>query len=402
MRQRSDAAGGDRRTRTAAGHAGQHAEVYDSEGSTVGLAVRAGGIHTRWLLYRMSIVTPVVLGVGVLALSLYGHSLGPDFRDGMWKAGKAVLAGRSPNPPASVHALLLNRYAFIPPPPFAWLAVPFAMLPFPLAVALWDIISLGAFAGALRLVGARDWRLCLAVFSLPFISTLGFGQTEGVLALGLAIAWRWRNSAAGAVAVGALIAAKLLVWPLVIWLVLTRRLRLAMISVGSAIMLLLLSWAPIGFRGAFSYPALLVADARSLVGRTHSVTSLLTRIGVSGGMAQLLAVAFAGLVALVILSRSRHSELRGFLAAIACALLCSPLLEMHYLTLLFIPLAIARPRLDTLWLFTIDVFWLSPQDPARAIWQIALVLASMTFILVRAEPQEQARPVSTTYSRLAG
>lgn len=354
-----------------------------------GPTVRAAGIHPRRLLYRTSIVTPVVLGAGVLALSLYGHSLGPDFRDGMWKAGKALLAGRSPNPPPSVHALLLNRYAFIPPPPFAWLAVPFALLPFPLALALWDVISLGAFAGALRLAGARDWRLCLAAFSLPFISTLGFGQTEGILALGLAIAWRWRDSAPGAVAVGALIAAKLLVWPLVIWLVLTRRVRLAMISVGSAVTLLLLSWAPIGFRGALSYPALLVADARSLVGKTHSVTSLLSRIGVSGGLAQLLAVAFAGLVGLVIMYRSRHSELRGFLAAIAFALLSSPLLEMHYLTLLFVPLAIARPRLDTLWLFAIDALWLSPQDPASAPWQIVLVLASTTFILVRTEASER-------------
>jgi alpha-1,2-mannosyltransferase len=339
-------------------------------------------------------VIPFLLGIGVLCLNAHGHAFGMDFRGGMWTAGKAILAGRSPNPPANVHVLDHNRYAFIPPPPLAVLAVPFAVLPFTLAIVLWDVLSLAALLGALYLVGVRDWRLALAACSFPFISTLGFGQTEGILALGLAAAWRWRDSLPGAVAVGALIAAKLLVWPLLIWLLVTRRFRIAAAAVGFAIALLVVSWGTIGFKGLLAYPSLLIADARSAEDRTHSITSLLMRIGVSGSLAQTLALAIAAIIAAVIVSRSRRSDLGYYVAAIAFSLLASTLLEMHYLTLLLIPLAIARPRLDLLWLFAINVFWLSPHDPAGALWQIALVLASTTIILIssREGPPQTARP----------
>jgi alpha-1,2-mannosyltransferase len=277
--------------------------------------------------------------------------------------------------------------AFIPPPMFAVLAIPFALLPWTLAVVLWNLVCVSCFAGSLYLVGVRDWRLfVLASCSFPFVSSLGFGQTEGPLALGIAAAWRWRTSPSGAIAVGAVVAAKLLVWPLIIWLLLTRGLRATGLALASAAALLGAGWACIGFKGLLAYPSLLVADAHAFEERTHSITSGLMRLGASIAPAQMLAVLIACLVVIATLRGSGSSERSLFLTAIAFSLLSSPLLEMHYITLLLIPLAIVRPRLDLLWLFAINVFWLSPLEPPRTVWQIALVLLSVTVVVMRAHP----------------
>jgi hypothetical protein len=347
-------------------------------------------------------VIPLLLGVGLLYLNARGHSIGVDFRGGMWTAGKAILAGHSPNPPAHVAALVRDRYAFIPPPPLALLAVPFSELPFSVAIVLWDGLSLVALLGALYVVGVRDWRLALAACSFPFISSLGFGQTEGILAFGLAVAWRWRDSLPGAAAVGALIAAKLLVFPLLIWMLATRRFRMAGAAVAFAVALLAASWATIGFKGVLAYPSLLIADGRSAESRTHSITSLLMHVGVSGVLAQPLAIVVAAIIAVAIVRRSGRTDLGYFVAAIAFSLLASTLLEMHYLTLLLIPLAIARPRLDAVWLFAINVFWLSPHDPTGSLWQLLLVLASTVVLLNMAagDPSAPRALASRTFARV--
>lgn len=344
------------------------------------------GDHVRleWSRLARSMLTllPVVLAAIALYANARGQTYGFDFRGGMWKAGRALLAGKSPYPPPDVQLLLRERNAFIPPPLLALIAIPFAALPWTLAIILWNLVCVAALAAALYLVGVRDWRLYpLAVCSYPFVSSLGFGQSEALLALGLAAAWRWRDSTGGAIAVGGLIAAKLLLWPLAIWLLLTRGVRAACTALAAALALLAASWACIGFKGLAAYPSLLAADARAFDDRTHSVTSGLMRIGAPVAIAQLLAIALAGAVVMAIVRRNSPGNRTYFVAAIAFSLLASTLMEMHYLTVLLVLLAIARPRLDALWLFAINIFWLSPQEPPRALWQVGLVVASTVLIL---------------------
>jgi hypothetical protein len=341
----------------------------------------------------MALLLPLVAAPGILYVNArYGHTYGYDFRGGMWQAGKAILAGKNPYPPPNSTVLLRELYAYIPPPLFALIGAPFAVLPWSVAITAWSVASLFAFLAALHLVGVRDWRVyAVAACSFPFVSTLGFGQTEGLLALGVAAAWRWRDSPGGAVAVGAVVAAKLIVWPLVIWMLLTRRTRAAGIAVVSAVAMLLFSWACIGFKGLSSYPSLLAADGRAFAGRTHSITALVMHMGVSQPPAQLLGLALAGILAAVLVRRRGTDDRTFFLVAVGFSLLASPMLEMHYVTVLLIPLAVLRPRLDALWIFAADIFWLSPHEPAAA-WQIALVLFAVTVLLVRARRHEQAEP----------
>ena len=125
--------------------------------------------------------------------------------------------------------------------------------------------------------------VALALCSFPFVSSLALGQPDGLLALLAAVAWRDRDRSRGAVAAGVLIAAKLLAWPLVLWLLVTRRVRSAAVCVASCGGHAGLSWALLGFQGLTAYPRLLAADAHAFEGRAHSFFTLLARSGVGVG-----------------------------------------------------------------------------------------------------------------------
>jgi arabinofuranan 3-O-arabinosyltransferase len=83
----------------------------------------------------------------------------------------------------------LARY--ISPPPLAWLALPFTLLPYPLAYLLWSALLLAALAGTwfLAAPGAGHTRLIHLVAALawlPVIYALQLGQPGLFVALGVA------------------------------------------------------------------------------------------------------------------------------------------------------------------------------------------------------------------------
>jgi hypothetical protein len=65
------------------------------------------------------------------------------------------------------------------------------------------------------------------------------------------------------------------------------------------------------------------------------------------------------LVGCVVLAR-RKDEARSFALAVAATLALSPIVWLHYLVLLLVPLAILRPRFGWLWLLP-AVLWVSPK-----------------------------------------
>ena len=71
--------------------------------------------------------------------------------------------------------------------------------------------------------------------AIPVLSAVRLGTLTPLLVLALAILWRWRDRrwvAGGSLAVA--ISLKLFLWPLVVWLLLTRRFRAALCAAGSA------------------------------------------------------------------------------------------------------------------------------------------------------------------------
>ena len=87
-----------------------------------------------------------------------------------------------------------NPQPFISPPPLAWLATPFLLLPFPAAVALWTLLLIAALCWTWYLLAPRGQvvrpahlALLLGVFPVAF--GLMVGQPGALVAAAVATAW---------------------------------------------------------------------------------------------------------------------------------------------------------------------------------------------------------------------
>jgi hypothetical protein len=270
-----------------------------------------------------------------------------------WSAGRDVLHGRSPYPTLDSlpHAASRMFAPFVYPPVSAFAMVPLALLPYGVAKAIYLLLSVAAIAFALRLLGVRDWRCFGVVFACaPAYAAVGLGAVGPFLLLGVALAWRYRDHAlAAGLAVAAVISAKLFLWPLWFWLVRTRRYRAAAFAAGLGVGAVLASWAAIGFAGFREYPTLL-GRLTELVGpHGYSVYAFERSLGVGSVAAErsLYVLAFAALALVAVFVRD---ERRAFVAVIAVSLFATPILWPHYLVLLLVPVALARPSFSRLWL----------------------------------------------------
>ena len=123
------------------------------------------------------------------------------------------------------------------------------------------------------------WSLLVSV---PVMQGLLVGNLTLLLLLPLALAWRYRDHAVVAgVAVGVGVAAKLFVWPLIVWLLITRRFVAAAWSVATAASPHPRSVGLVGFDGILQYPALLAALQDHFAPRSFSLATLAASLGVS-------------------------------------------------------------------------------------------------------------------------
>jgi hypothetical protein len=298
-------------------------------------------------------------------------------------AALAVVHGRSPfvapNPSAYVH---FDRFVY--PPVAALLFAPFAAVPSGPSRALMFVAGVAAILGALRVLRVPDWRCYgVALISAPAINSIALGTLTSFLLLGAAVCWRHRDNpvvAGGATAVTALL--KLFLWPLAVWLVVTRRWRAAIICAGTGLILLVGGWAVIDFAGMRSYPTILHVLERVEVPVSYSLVAL---FGLNGSAATAVTVvlSLAAVVAIWAAARGEGGDRRAFAVAVVASLLTTPLLWMHYLLLLFVPIAFYRPRLSGLWFLPL-LLWLTPSSNSHgATWRIALALAVLVVVAVR-------------------
>jgi hypothetical protein len=155
------------------------------------------------------------------------------------------------------------------------------------------------------------------------------------------------------VSLGVAIAAKLFVLPLVAWLLFTRRFKAAAISLASAITLILGPWMLIGFEGFAEYPALLDAVKDVYAPRSGSLTGALASSGLDITIAVAIAssVAIVGLVAAAIVVRKDNGDRKAFAIVVAACIVASPIVWPNYFALMFVPVAVAWPRLAPAWFF---------------------------------------------------
>jgi hypothetical protein len=342
-------------------------------------------------------VLPVALLVAFLAGSVHHHPA-YDFH-AVWQAGRDVLHGRSPYP--SVHHLEALRGTaideFVYPAAVAVLAAPLGMLPFGVASVLWVAAGVASVGLALWILGVRDWRCYGALLASPaMLDAVRLGTLTPMLALCLALAWRWRDHAARCgLAVAAAIVAKVFLAPLLLWLLVTRRFRAAAIAVAATAGLLVAGWLAVGLAGLRDYPALLSTLSDVEAARSYSISALATAAGVSiSGLALTAALAAVGVPVLVLLHR-RAGELAVFAGAVGLALLATPILWLHYLLLAGVIVAVRRPAFGVVW-FIGWLMWFSPTpESGSEPWRIGVgLLVVAASVAVAAWPRRTDQLVS--------
>jgi len=314
-----------------------------------------------------------LIAVGWLAWFVYGHGGGGDFSI-FRRAGSALLHGHSPyvHPTAT---LLASNDRFVYPTPFALPFVPFSAVPERVAALAFLALSAAAVRTALRLLGVRDRRCYGAAFlGIPVFGALGVGSLGPFLLLLVAAGWRYRDSTVAGVPLALAAATKLFLWPVLIWLVVTRRWRAAA-TAGLTIALVLLIWLAVDPSGMRRYPETLRVLNDVQRWKSYSLQSLMVSLDVSPTIGEALSVAVAllGMVAIAVVAHRRGGR-QAFAVAIVVAVISTPILWLHYLILLLVPIALARPTLTPLW-FLPACIWVTPHlDSLGVVWQMALVL----------------------------
>ena len=123
----------------------------------------------------------------------------------------------------------------------------------------------------------------------------------------------------------------------------------------------LAAWAAIGFDGFSTYPDLLHRLSELQSHRSYSFVGMASTAGLDPAVGSVLALLVGGslIVGCVVLAR-RDDDPRAFTCAVAATLALSPVVWLHYLVALLVPMAILRPRFSALWLLPV-LLWVSPK-----------------------------------------
>jgi Glycosyltransferase family 87 len=237
------------------------------------------------------------------------------------------------------------------------------------------------------------------------LSALQTGNVTIPLALGAALVWRLRDRAiAGGAALGVSLAAKFILWPLLIWVAVKGRLRFVTVSLAVGFITVAATWAAIGFDGLRRYPDLLRRIQELEEPETYTLYALALDLGAPSALARLLglAVACAVLVAVVVFAR-RDDDRRAFVLAMAAVLAFSPIVWLHYFALLLVAVAVAQPRLGAAWFAPLAMYFATGTFNGTTFQTtITLVAAVMTVVIAlrvtppTLRPHRKVAPVGTT------
>lgn len=321
-------------------------------------------------------VFPVLGTLAELAYQLKINGVAADFAVAYWPAVNRLIHGASPY--AVTHYQLLRGWAFVYPAPAAVAFAPFALVSNVAGQVIWTLILIACVPAILYTLQIRDWRVYgLVMFWAPVFAAWDIGNLSLPLTLAVALAWRHRDRPVVAgVVTAAAISLKPFVWPLAVWLLVTRRWRAAGWALASGLVINLLSWWIVGFGQIHAYLRLSSADARALWRDGYSVMAVAHRIGLGHSAAEVLLVALsaAALAGVVYTGLIKRRERDALILAVLVMLLASPLLWSHYFALLLVPVALARPRLSLVWALGLLTWGMPPRQPVH-LWEEAVMWA---------------------------
>jgi hypothetical protein len=337
---------------------------------------------------------PIVLATLICVSAWRSRSLGIDFHEAFWPAGRAVLGGRTPYPPVDPHVLAQGK-SFVYPPVVAIALAPLALLPASIATAVALLVTVASLAGTLWVLGVRDWRCYGAVLAAPAVLLcIQTAALSGLVALAIALAWRLRaRGVAALVLVAIVIAVKLFLWPLVLWVYVVRGVRCALLTAVGAGVIVVAPWL-LGFPGLMQYPDLLSTLTDVEGAHAYTPRALALALGATPRLAEAVAVVVGSAVLTVAaLATRRPDAARRVLAlTLLAALLLSPVVWSHYLVILLPVIAIGRPRMAWAWLAPIALWmsggaWNAPTGPRIALGLVALGLATLPGLVALRAPR---------------
>ncbi len=270
-----------------------------------------------------------------------------DFTNAFLPAAEDVLAGRSPYAETGV-------LDYVYTPVFAWLATPFTLLPLEIAQALVSALLLLTLPTSIWLLSVRDWRVYgIVLLWAPVLQGFQSANVTFLLCLLAALAWRHRDDPwLPGVWVGISLALKPILWPLGVWLVCTSRWRSLGLAAGLAVVSFLLV---VPYESPVAFVQLVQDHAGIRDRNSYTLFALLADLGVPETVARAVWLG-VGAVCLFLARRS-------FSGCVICALLLSPLVWLHYLALLVVPMAIGAAPL---WVWALPlVGWLGSGPAAE-------------------------------------
>jgi alpha-1,2-mannosyltransferase len=256
---------------------------------------------------------------------------------------------------------------FFYPPPFAFFAVPFAVLPGDLGKWLWTFGLIAASIAAIAIFPVSNRTrlilVLLAAMSWPLNYAIKLGQVGPALLLLFAIGWRWLDRPVRlglSIGLGTII--KIQPVLLIGWAILTGRRGAAAVSVVVLAVLAALMTLYSGTQPWFDWLAVLgrvtrpaIADYDTGFGRQALVAGASAEAAALIHYLNIAAVAVVTLVATL-----RATPVAGYMAVAIATQFASPVLWSHYALVLLLPVA---------WL--IDRGWL---------WAVLIPLVTSTVV----------------------
>lgn len=307
-------------------------------------------------------------------------------------AAHALVHGHSPYVHPTVH-LLAGDQRFVYPAPFALLFAPFNVLGPTASSLLYLFLSGAAIVLAVRLLGVTDWRIAgIALIGGGVYDSFVNGAIGPFLVLALAAAWRYRDRPVSGVLLAIAAAAKLFLWPVLLWPIAARRPRVA-IAAGATLAAIAGIWALLDLRGLTDYATTLRILDHLEAPQSYSPAAFALAVGAPSWLAHVIpAVAAAAGVVWLLRQRDDRLLLSG---AVFIALIATPILWLHYLALLVVPLALAYPRLSPAWALPVLLWGVGTPEASESIWKIvfALIVLALTAIAVHRSLKSSAKPI---------
>jgi hypothetical protein len=318
-------------------------------------------------------LVPVAATLALILVQFHLRAVAIDFHVAYWPAVHRLLHGLSPY--AVTHKQLAGGTAFVYPALAAVLLSPFGLVSDNIAQVLYMLLCLACVPAILRTFNIRDWRLYgLTLLWFPVFNGWQSGNVTLPLILMIALAWRHRDRAVVAGLLTAVaISLKLFVWPLGLWLLVTRRWRAAAYALGFGLVVNLVAWALVGFNEISVFLHLSSEDTTALWRGGYSMLAVARHLGFGRGTGEALLLVTSALTAAATIYAGifKRRERGALVLAVLLMLFASPLLWAHYFALLLIPLALYRPRLSPVWALPVLMWPMPPRQPVLG-WQEVL------------------------------